>query len=84
MEGFTASIKLRTIEEADRLFMDMYRETTHLNPVELSDPNPEGFRVFRVEFRGGGAARHTGALYSVPALMRLAVLHGLRIEDVIQ
>ncbi len=82
MNGFTASIRLRDLEEADRLFMDMYRETDAVVPVELTDPNPEGFRVFRVEFQGGGAGRHTGALCSVPALMRLAVMHGMEIESV--
>lgn len=48
MEQLTASIRLQTIGEADRLFMDLYRDTDCIEPIELTDPDAKGLRTFRV------------------------------------
>ncbi len=48
MDMIQASIKLRTIERADRLFMEIYEATDCVEPVELTEPDKEGYRTFRI------------------------------------
>lgn len=51
MDTINASIKLRTIERADRIFMELYEATDCIEPVELTEPDRDGFRTFRIVAR---------------------------------
>lgn len=48
MDIYTVSIKLRDLTEADRLFMEIYKETDCVVPVELTEPDSDGMRTFKV------------------------------------